>query len=278
MKFFADNLTTFTGPHRADRAAEFVAELPEGAATHLGNGVVKMLRTVRPTGWVLDAAEPAPRRRALAALVLSLFVVCLALLSPAVAEGAGGLPSALVLDSMILGRINGPAAAILPLGDVTLSETKIGMAALAFISVLIGYHFVISKYIREQAGVKDSQDVTINNQPVQVEGKMETNKAPRWATWDEVEVLRKDLTLLRSESAKRDSGMRDFVDEKFHTLSRERSVSIARLHERLEAASNGLRQEIDTKVDGVRSEIHDMPGKLVTLLKETGAIGGKSSR
>lgn len=47
MIFHADMKISFSGPHRADRIAELLDELPSGSAERVGEGAVKLLKRVR---------------------------------------------------------------------------------------------------------------------------------------------------------------------------------------------------------------------------------------
>lgn len=125
--------------------------------------------------------------------------------------------------------------------------------------------------VRYLGGQQSAQTVVLDPPTVT------TKKEVRWATWDEVEHLRSEVAEMRADVIERDDQKREYLETKFHEVSRERSVSTARLHERLEATAGALRSDLDQKIEGVRREVHDMPGKLVTLLKETGAIGGRKN-
>ncbi len=92
---------------------------------------------------------------------------------------------------------------------------------------------------------------------------------------DGVHGVREDLQLMVSRGDEAEQRLLDKLDDHWKELNRERSVSTARLHERIEAHSNTLRSELDTKVGELRKEVHDMPSRVVELLKSTGAIGGR---
>lgn len=59
------------------------------------------------------------------------------------------------------------------LADLTLSPDQIGLAAIAFIVTLLGYHAVVGKFIRQQAGVKETQTMEITGQPLNFQREKE---------------------------------------------------------------------------------------------------------
>ena len=168
----------------------------------------------------------------------------------------------------LLGSFPAAAFPLLASGEVEAADWPlVGKLAI----IIVGLAAVLAA-VRSLSGKREVQRVQIE-EPLPPSAP----PLPRWATWEDVEKLRVQVTKLHDEKQQRDAELRDFMDVKFHELARERSTSTARLHERLETSAGELRKEIDTKIDGVRRELHDMPGKLVTLLRETGAIGGRKS-
>ncbi len=73
----------------------------------------------------------------------------------------------------------------------------------------------------------------------------------------------------------RELQLNEKLDEHWRVLSHERSVSTARLHDRLEAVDKAMRIEVEQKFKEVRQEITELPSRLITLLRDTGAIGIK---
>lgn len=84
-----------------------------------------------------------------------------------------------------------------------------------------------------------------------------------------------DYQALTSIGAEREHRLMEKLDENFRELTKERSMSTARLHDRVDASAKTLRDEIDTKLGDVRKEINDLPTRLITMLRDTGAIGGR---
>jgi hypothetical protein len=74
-------------------------------------------------------------------------------------------------------------------------------------------------------------------------------------------------------AVKRDEDLGEKLDQHTRDMSRDRSVSVARLHERIEAMCNTLRAEFEQKLQIVHKDIGDLPGKLLTLLQQTGHLG-----
>lgn len=164
------------------------------------------------------------------------------------------------------------------LADVTLSPNEIGIAAVGFIITLLTYHAVVSKYIREQAGVKDTQRVEIAGQPMTM--RTEVNFVPTGEfrlfekrVQNELHELHQMMEVRRKEVAGQHEQSQAKLDQKFSEAIKANNVSASKIHERIEATTESLRLEIDNKVGGVRAELGTMPNRIVELLKSTGAIG-----
>lgn len=85
--------------------------------------------------------------------------------------------------------------------------------------------------------------------------------------------LRGEMQMLLSAGEGREHRLGEKLEEHVKYLNRERSVSTARLHERIEAMSNTLRGEFESKLRIVHQDITDLPGRLLTMLQQTGQIG-----
>jgi len=287
MIYLADSKLTFHGVNAIGRAFAFVQEMPEGAAVLCGDGTtIRMLRSVviervrfATTAELRLAArgEAVPERRILrlpvaAMLLLGLLLcplsgVCGGQSAVSFRGAAAVFPGGFTAAAFPQGAVSAFGASGFPLATDTLSTEQEhwlgnGLAVVIILGAASAALVVISQRNKTQKVSMDPSIVT-------------TAKAPRWATWEEVEHLRSEVAAMRDDIVERDDQKHSFLEKKFGDVSHERSVSTARLHERIEAVAAGLRTDLDTKIEGVRREVHDMPGKLVTLLKETGAIGGK---
>jgi hypothetical protein len=147
------------------------------------------------------------QRRAAAAAAAMLLFVC-----SATAQGEPPVP------------FGGAAPAFL----AEISGTEAGLGALALVVTLVGYHFTIGRYIREQAGVKDVQDTRLVEQPI------EYRKAARYATHEELAGVKSDVERLRLELSADVTGLQSKIDERFEQLNHERRVSIANLHTKID--------------------------------------------
>lgn len=90
--------------------------------------------------------------------------------------------------------------------------------------------------------------------------------------------VRNGLQAVMDASGEMEHRLTTKLDSHWHELSKERSASAARLHDRVEATNQQVRVEVDAKHAELRKEIADMPGRIVGLLRDTGAIGGKGGR
>lgn len=114
------------------------------------------------------------------------------------------------------------------LAAITLSETQIAAGVLAGIVTLIGYHKVVAGYIREQAGVKETQTMEITGQPIR------TAKDVRMATHEEVQAVKQDVDQLREEVRGDVKGIHSHFTARFEQLNQDRRTSIAGLHAKLD--------------------------------------------
>jgi len=207
---------------------------------------------------------------------------------------AVGMPSGGALS--LGGSMRAPAAI---LGAITLTETQFGMGALALVVLLIGYHFTIGKYIRQQAGVKDAPSETriveqpvkaeLTNSTITVEGKVEFVPMERFTKLEnyihgmEHDRRGESQTFLamiedrRQEAAEQAKDLSKNIDAKFTEAIKANNVTATKIYAKIDQVSDGLRAEIEDKARETRQQINDMPSKLIALLKDTGAIGGRKS-
>lgn len=227
MKFYADNLTTFTGPQRVARAEELVGELPIGAAEHLGDGVVKFRRTVETTGWDLAVNVPPKRKVPVPIFALLWLFVFIG------AAHAGGLGE----PSTSLG---GAWAAFLPLAEMSGGEWIISAAAgmAAITTILI--------FIRRESRLREPKEdhtvsggpVTIRHEEVFVErhehtglkADLETHKRE---IWEVVKGLR--AAVQRIETSTAETKVLREANSDLLTEVREEVTSLGKLVARLSA-------------------------------------------
>lgn len=266
----ADSKVIFTGPRCYDQAVGFVNNLPAGVAVMIGDGAtVQLHRSIKVTYTVAEPDEVKRWARGCVSLpvaVAALLMLLFTLFSSTVQAGEGKGEPGFAASQMILGRIDTAAPALLAQG--TAPDWKLFGSIVAIIITLAAAG-PAWKYL---TGQKTTTKVEIQGKP-----QPEPPGKPRWATWDEVEAVRVDVEKLREENQQQNQQTNAKIDENFKALNKDRSVTAARLHERLEATSNGLRHEIDDKIKDLRSEVAAMPSRLIELLKNTGAIGGRKS-
>ena len=168
-----------------------------------------------------------------------------------------------------------------PLASITLEGPQMALAGLGVVALLLGYHFLFGQYIRQQAGVKDTQSTTLEGQPIEVkamtlfvEQRHLDERLSGYVTSEDLHAVEQRI------DGKIETNFRELDKKRSHSignLHEHLTGTAVKLHERLEATAAGQRTELDTKIESVRREIHEMPGKLIALLKDTGAIGGKKA-
>ena len=124
--------------------------------------------------------------------------------------------------------VGGPAGADPVAIFAEISTGEAGLAALGLVATLIGYHFTLGKYIRQQAGVRDTQDARIINDPLLV------TTPTRFATHAELAEVKADVDALREEMSRDLEAVRQRMEQRFDQLNNERRVSIAGLHAKLD--------------------------------------------
>lgn len=170
---------------------------------------------------------------------------------------------------------------------------SMSIGGVAFAATLIGYHFAFRRYIRDQVGLKETKITEIAGQPLEVRAAVKFITHPELEQHLEGYVTRDDLhDVQQTLDAK--------IEDNFRSLDEKRSRSIGNLHEhltgttksltekitesdekihdRLDAMSSALRSEMDGKLSEVRSDIGAMPGRIITLLQQTGQIGQGGKR
>jgi len=114
------------------------------------------------------------------------------------------------------------------LAEVSAGEAA-GLAALSGLAALAAQHFMLRRYIRDAAGVRETQDVRVANDPL----VMQT--PTRFATHEELNRVIADVDSLRKEMKADLGASRERMEERFDQLNTERRTSIAGLHAKLDA-------------------------------------------
>ncbi len=90
---------------------------------------------------------------------------------------------------------------------------------------------------------------------------------------DSVHTMRAELQASLLTATAREDRVTQKIEALSKDMSRERSASVAKIHERIEATSNAQRAEFEAKLRIVHEDITGLPGRLLTLLQQTGQIG-----
>jgi hypothetical protein len=200
-------------------------------------------------------------------ILLITFGVCGA--APA---GFGSVPS-----SGLLGGIPGGG---FPLAGITLNDLNITYAVVGTVGGLLGLWSLFGQHIRRQAGVKETQSTTLEGQPITVRGEL------RMVAHDELDQ-RLESYATTEQLHHTEQRIEGKLEQNFRALDEKRSRSIGNLHEhltgavtkiheRIEATASAQRVDTDIKLEAVRREIHEMPGKLFAMLRDAaGFQGGK---
>ncbi len=124
------------------------------------------------------------------------------------------------------------------LADISLTGAQAGLGAIGIIVCLIGYHFVLGRYIREQAHVKEPHITTISDQPVEVRAAVQfiarhelDERLGSYVTTGELHGVEKRID--------------DKLEKNFRDLDDKRSRSIGNLHEHLTGTANSLGEKIE---------------------------------
>ena len=91
---------------------------------------------------------------------------------------------------------------------------------------------------------------------------------------DSVHGLRNEMQTILSAGEGREIRLGGKIDGVARDFLQMNNLSTERLHERIEAMSNTLRAESDAKLRIVHEDITELPGRVLTLLQQTGQIGG----
>lgn len=155
------------------------------------------------------------------------------------------------------------------LADVTLSPTQLVIAAVMFVVTLIGYHFKIGDYIREQAGTPEKkQSVSIDGQPIEFKGTARV-------------VNHEDLDTRLSGYAttgdlhEAESRIEGKMEQNFRALDQKRSTSIANVHEHLRGISEKLVAKMDEDSQTRREETSDLHEKVNTIAVSVAEMRGE---
>lgn len=179
-------------------------------------------------------------------------------------------------SSGLLGRLPGGG---FPIAGISLNDLNIAYAVVGTVGGLLGLWSLFGQHIRREAGVKDSRSTTIEGQPITVRGEL------RMVAHHELEE-RLEGYVTNDDLHAAELRLTEKQETNFRELDKKRSASIgnvhehlngtaAKLHERIESTAAAQRADMDTKIEAVRKEIHDMPSKLFTMLRDAANFGGK---
>lgn len=145
----------------------------------------------------------------------------------------------------------------LPLA-VEASNNELAVAVLGVLVTLIGQHFVLKKYIREAAGVKETTTTEIAGQPIHFvkdEKAMTVGEhtAKCGPLVKRVESLEKDVKEIRSEMATGRGDILDAMTEVRTEVSRV-ACKVSGLDERTEATNTALSVQ-DKKIDAIFAKL-----------------------
>lgn len=189
----------------------------------------------------------------------------------AASAGFGNVPSP--------GLLGGGPGGGLPLAGISLNDLNVAYAAIGTVGGLLGLWSLFGQHIRREAGVKETQSTTLEGQPITVKGEL------RMVAHDELDQ-RLESYATTEQLHHTEQRIEGKLEQNFRALDEKRSRSIGNLHEhltgavtkiheRIEATASAQRVDTDIKLEAVRREIHEMPGKLFTMLRDAAAIGGK---
>ena len=176
------------------------------------------------------------------------------------------------------------AAPLADMQGLTLKELEwLGSGSVVLVVALTITSLI--KAVRDKGRVH----ATLGGQPIEVRTAVEYVPAPRFANFEKY-VRRRDREIAeelhemrlkaeerRAEAAEQSAALLEQIQERLEAhwkeLNHERSANAAQLHQRIEATNLQMRQEMDAKFQIVRTELNDLPGRLISLLRDTGAIG-----
>lgn len=154
------------------------------------------------------------------------------------------------------------------LAELTLTNTQIGIGAIAFVVTLIGYHFKVGQYIREQAGVKETKAVEITGQP------LKTQTVARYVMHEELIVMLKGY-VTTDDLYQTEKRLDTKIEANFRSLDEKRSRSIGNLHEHLTNESKALSEKIETSSERKGQEIGETHKRIDSLGQQVGVLIGE---
>lgn len=159
----------------------------------------------------------------------------------------------------------------IPLAAVTLTETQIGLGVLGLFATLIGYHFTIGRYIREQAGVKEVGKTEVVNSPLVTSAKVEFLPMQEFKEFETYvhkreHDLRENLQHLQTAiDERRDEAVRDLtairekIEEAFNESVKSSNSSASKTHARIDALAQqqgvmtGELKQVSATLQGINS-------------------------
>lgn len=148
---------------------------------------------------------------------------------------------------------------------------------------------VVERVAATAADKLAKQDVNIVSQPIKVQAAVQFITHPEleerlsgYARTDDLHSMERrivgkletdfrDLDKKRSYSI---GNLHEHLTGTTKALTEKIAEGDDKMHDRLEAMSTTLRAESDTKFSEVREDISELPGRVITLLHQTGQIGG----
>lgn len=174
------------------------------------------------------------------------------------------------------------------LQGLTSAEMKWLATGLVVTGFLLGLAVLI-KVLRDKGKIS----TTLEGQPITIREEIQFVPVPEFEKFEqyvrkrnhdldgELAAIKLTAELRRQEATDQSAELLAQIQAKLESnwkeLNKDRSASIAQLHIRLEATNEKMRGETDEKLQIVRSEINEMPGKIIALLRDTGALdkGGR---
>ncbi len=134
------------------------------------------------------------------------------------------------------------AWAALPLADITLSPGEQALAVLGVVATLLGYHFIIGRYIRQQAGVEETSHTEIGGQPITIKTHVDFLPVPEFREFEkyvhdrEHDILNKVQAVQNGVDERRDeiAEMHTKIDEKFTEAIKASNSSASKVHGRID--------------------------------------------
>lgn len=141
-----------------------------------------------------------------------------------------------------------PAHSLTPsaLAAITLNNEELTLALLGIFASLIGYHLIFRRYIREAAGLKETQQTEIAGQPVTIKTEVEFVPVPDFQRLEkyvherehslrnDLQTLHDQIELRRQESADQITDLRSKLEAGVDKAIAASNSSASRIHKRID--------------------------------------------